>query len=314
MEISLEDTIKILDIFSALRFILKEFGDVYRVEAYTSAMNSLQNTRSMDSFGASLRAKATEIIKTGKLAEYDSMEKIVDLYGIPGFGKRCILNILKRKVNVKEYLKNKKNFTEQQLLGLKYFKRLNRELYREDAKPIIKCIKSLLSRNSSYLFFTVSGSYRREKDIMKDIDILIVPESDINITQLIKDKLKCTRKRFNISYEATIGAGSTKFSFYIKVIEKINYLGKKLKKAKTWYSQVDFRYVTLEEYPSALLHFTGNKTFNIAIRRKAIALGYKLNEYGLWKNGKRIKLSTEKSILDKLKVNSKYYDPILRSK
>lgn len=45
----------------------------------------------------------------------------------------------------------------------------------------------------------------------------------------------------------------------------------------------DLRVVTDAEFPSAMHHFTGSKEHNIAMRARAQAMGYKINEYGLFK-------------------------------
>ena len=48
---------------------------------------------------------------------------------------------------------------------------------------------------------------------------------------------------------------------------------------------------------------TGSKLFNINLRKKAKLLGYKLNEYGLYKNNNKIKINSEKDIFEKLGLN-----------
>ena len=53
--------------------------------------------------------------------------------------------------------------------------------------------------------------------------------------------------------------------------------------------RVDFLYTPAEEYPFAVLYFTGSKNFNTAQRQRALKLGYSLNEHGLYhmNNGKK---------------------------
>jgi DNA polymerase (family 10) len=63
--------------------------------------------------------------------------------------------------------------------------------------------------------------------------------------------------------------------------------------------QVDVIHVPDQESLGAmLLHFTGSKEHNIVMRAKAIEMGLKLNEYGLWdrENGTRINADSEKEI------------------
>lgn len=68
--------------------------------------------------------------------------------------------------------------------------------------------------------------------------------------------------------------------------------------------RIDMRYVPAKSYYTALIYFTGSRNFNIMLRNLANALGYKLNEYGLYKKkGKkeiRIKIKSEKDVFEKL--------------
>ncbi len=75
--------------------------------------------------------------------------------------------------------------------------------------------------------------------------------------------------------------------------------------------RVDIRYVPYNSYYPALLYFTGSGPFNEKMRGLAKALGYRLNEYGLYKkiNGKlmKVKVTSEKDIFDKLGMD--YVEP-----
>jgi DNA polymerase/3'-5' exonuclease PolX len=70
--------------------------------------------------------------------------------------------------------------------------------------------------------------------------------------------------------------------------------------------RIDVRSVTKEQYPFALLYFTGSKQFNTTIRLHAKKMGYKLNEYNLG-NFKGDIIRTEKDIFKALKI--KYLKP-----
>ena len=74
--------------------------------------------------------------------------------------------------------------------------------------------------------------------------------------------------------------------------------------------RIDIRFVPFQSYYSALLYFTGSYQLNQEMRQIAKKLGYKLNEYGLYKNKKLIKVNSEKDIFDKLKM--KYKEPKYR--
>jgi len=105
-------------------------------------------------------------------------------------------------------------------------------------------------------------------------------------------------KKDNIIYDdLTIENIHTKYSGII------NYL-------KEFY-RIDIRFVPYNSYYTSLLYFTGSKLFNINMRKKAKKLGFKLNEYGLYKNNKIIEIKSEKDIFKHL--NIEYLKPKLRN-
>jgi DNA polymerase (family X) len=63
--------------------------------------------------------------------------------------------------------------------------------------------------------------------------------------------------------------------------------------------QVDLRVVPEASYGAALLYFTGSKTHNIALRKRAVKRAWKLNEYGLFDGDQRIAGRTEKEVYDR---------------
>ena len=75
---------------------------------------------------------------------------------------------------------------------------------------------------------------------------------------------------------------------------------------------VDVRFLDPDSYGSAMQYFTGSKDHNVAIRQRALRLGYTLNEYGLvrLKDEKRVAGKTEEEIYKKLGLD--YIPPELR--
>ena len=66
--------------------------------------------------------------------------------------------------------------------------------------------------------------------------------------------------------------------------------------------QVDVRLLPPESFGAAMQYFTGSKSHNVALRQRALKLGYTLNEYGLVKleGEKRVAGKTEDEIYAKL--------------
>jgi len=73
----------------------------------------------------------------------------------------------------------------------------------------------------------------------------------------------------------------------------------------------DLRIVKKESFGSALQYFTGSKEHNISTRLIAKKKGLKLNEYGVYKNDKRIAGKNEKEVYQA--IGLKYIEPELRS-
>jgi DNA polymerase (family X) len=122
----------------------------------------------------------------------------------------------------------------------------------------------------------IVGSLRRKLPKVKDIDFLI-----------IGDHSKDILNKLNIKDVIIISSGSKSIMLTYKKI------------------RVDLFFTALSNIIPALLHYTGSKTFNIRIRKHAKNMGYKLNQYGLYKNDKKIKLRNEKDIFKILNIEYK---------
>lgn len=294
---SLKVAIKVLDIFTSIKKLLLEIDDVRRGSAYTKAMKKISKTRKTDELTENMKEKVKEIAETGDLKERKVIEDIVDLHKVPGFGKKFIKEIMKKKkkMTVSEYLKTVK-LTNLQKIGLKYRKKVKTKIPRDDIRKISNHLKTFLNRQNAFKKFEVAGSFRRESPYSGDLDVVIVPNRGEDIKNLIETEYN--------RFEVMLSAGKKKITFYMRT-------------HKSWLVHVDIRIVKEVEYPSAMLYFTGNKQFNIILRRKAKDLGFlKLNEYGLWETSKRRAkgAKSEAGILRLLEMNKKYIHPENRDK
>jgi DNA polymerase (family X) len=117
---------------------------------------------------------------------------------------------------------------------------------------------------------TVAGSFRRMRETVGDLDILVTAAPDSPVMQ-----------RFTAYDEVAnvLSAGTTRASVVLKSG-----------------LQVDLRVVDKKSYGAALCYFTGSKAHNIAIRSIAQKLGLKLNEYGVFRGTERIAGEDEASV------------------
>jgi len=119
------------------------------------------------------------------------------------------------------------------------------------------------------------GSLRRGCESCGDIDILASGAEPSLMDAFIEHRL----------VERVLGQGETKSSVLLQ-----------------GGFQADLRLVEPDSRGAALQYFTGSKSHNIALRDRAIGLGFKLNEYGLFRTDtdQRVAGRTEEEIYDAL--------------
>ena len=83
-----------------------------------------------------------------------------------------------------------------------------------------------------------------------------------------------------------------------------------------YFRRIDIMFTKPEEYPFAILYFTGSGEFNVNMRNKLLELGYTINEYSVkhtdTKKKVKHKFLTEKDIFDYF--NFEYIEPHKRIK
>lgn len=163
-----------------------------------------------------------------------------------------------------------------------------------EAIEVAEPLKEFLEKLNGVEVIEVAGSLRRRKETIGDIDILV--GADEKAAPSIFDAF--------VGHDLVVevlGRGDTKSSVRTKQ-------GR----------QVDLRIVKPEQFPAALLYFTGSKDHNVGMRQIARSLGMSLNEYGLFKLSeegetdfdKPEKFSSEKDIYQKLNLH--FISPELR--
>jgi len=78
--------------------------------------------------------------------------------------------------------------------------------------------------------------------------------------------------------------------------------------------RIDIMYTKPEEYPFAILYFTGSGDFNVRMREDALKQGYTMNEYSMKHTGTKEVIEktfkTEREIFDFLGYD--YLEPEMR--
>lgn len=122
----------------------------------------------------------------------------------------------------------------------------------------------------------VAGSVRRRRPTVGDVDLLAVADDGAAIARHFAGHPRVRE---------VLAQGDTKASVVLD--DGV---------------QADLRIVPAASFGAALLYFTGPKAFNIELRKRAIARGLKLNEYGLFKGARQIAGDTEASVFAALGV------------
>lgn len=245
-------------------------------------LNSLEELESVIGIG---NVKATELYKEDNIKSVKELKEAV------------VLN----KVYVNDIVK----------LGLKYYDILQKEIPYKTMETIDKFIHKHINKINKDLIVTICGSYRRKKPYSHDIDVLVVHKNIV------------TQKQFadGPKYLVKIINYFKKINFLIDDLTDRNIESKYMGFCRYPLSddkiaqRIDIRYMPYESYYVALLYFTGSGVFNERMRHNAKQLGYKLNEYGLYKitknnKYKMIKINSEMDIFETL--NMIYLEPINR--
>jgi len=153
-----------------------------------------------------------------------------------------------------------------------------------EVKPYVESLIEYLQRVPGVSDAVVAGSYRRCRETVGDLDILVTARKGSPVMD-----------RF-VEYdevENVLSRGTTRSSVVLRCG-----------------LQVDVRNVAQTSFGAALQYFTGGKSHNIAIRRLGQQRGLKINEYGVFRFEKRVAGKTEASVYRA--VDLPYIPPELR--
>ena len=241
--------------------------------------------------------KDSSIMKTKNTTVNDTQLK-TDLINLMGIGtekaQRLIDDGLKNITDLR-MKKWKLKLPEETKAWLEY--KPSKGIPNSDIKEIEYHLLKMNSRNRELIFV---GSYRRNKPISNDIDIMIISDDDDAIDKFMKD---LNKKLKNKAYPYS--KGIDKLSVIIDVKDLLK------KRKKTVYKLDTFRVKPKNKIPM-LLYSTGSKSNNIKMRARAKKLGMMLNQKGLFKkiDNKLIKIPNLNSEKDYYRIlGMKYKEP-----
>ncbi|BAO43599.1 DNA polymerase/3'-5' exonuclease PolX [Thiolapillus brandeum] len=312
---------EIAAVFERIADLLEIQGDnPFRIRAYRNAARTVQGlSRSLadmvakdealeelPTIGKDLAAKIREIVKTGSLRKLSQLESsvspgMVNLLKVPGLGPKR-LRKLRDYLNVHDLDTLEKAARQGRLrqvpgFGAKTEKNILRELQDlqlrtrrflwAEVEDLAEQLVAYLRRQPGVKQVEMAGSYRRRRETVGDLDILVSASRGSGIMDAFIGFA---------AVERVISRGSTRSTVVLRTG-----------------LQVDLRVVPQVSFGAAWHYFTGSKAHNIAVRVMGIQRGWKVNEYGIFdKEGQRIAGRTEKEIYSLMGME--WIPPELREK
>ena len=279
---------QVVDILERIALLLELQGEnPFKVRAYHNGARSLEmlegdlgtlvredQLKGIPGIGEALREKISTLVTTGKLPYYDELvaqfpPKLFELFDVPGLGPKKI-KALYEKLNIASLADLEKACQDDKVAGLDGFGVKTQEKLLHSMATLKQgagChLASVAAHASATLLddlrahpdtirLSAGGSTRRRNETVHDIDIIVSTKNPIAVSQAFRE---------HPLVDHVLAAGDTKSSVMLK-----NGL------------QADLRVVSDEEYPFALMYFTGSKEHNIVLRGLAQDRGWTLNEYRL---------------------------------
>ncbi|PLA25833.1 DNA polymerase/3'-5' exonuclease PolX [Staphylococcus hominis] len=261
--------------------------NTFKVSAYRKAAQSLEiDERSLDEIkdvtelkgiGKGVGEVISEYRETGTSSTLKELQRLVPeglipLMKIQGLGSKKIAKLYKElNITDKEHLQEaceagkvselsgfaKK--TEQNILEAVKALGAKKDHYPIDLmRHLNKDIMTYLEQLEEVEHYSEAGSFRRYKEVSKDLDYIISTRHPLHVQQHllnIPNKVK------------EVAVGETKVSLELEYDDET--IG------------VDFRLVEPDAFYHTLQHFTGSKDHNIRIRQLAKAQNEKVSEYGI---------------------------------
>src|SRR5271165_510190 len=299
--------------------------DSFRIRSYRNAAQAIENhsqqisaliadpkqVLAIPGIGKSMLRNLQELFQDGQLKmQADLLKKyhpsMLQLLKIQGLGPKTIALIwsaykvcdvdgvekLAREGKIRELPRMGEKHEAKLLKAIEDYRRIGGRYLIDAAEEEAGKLTEYLGKFSGIDKITPAGSLRRGRETVGDLDILVT------------GKACCSEegRQKAIAYVAqypplmdVIASGDNKISFHVRSG-----------------MQVDVRLLPPESFGAAMQYFTGSKAHNVALRQRALKMGYTLNEYALatLEGEKPVAGRTEDEIYAKLKLD--YIPPEMR--
>jgi len=299
--------------------------DSFRVRSYRNAAEAIEalpqqvadliqepkKLLAVPGIGKGMLANLQMLFKDGRVEVHAELLKkyrpsMLELLKIQGLGPKTIALIwsahqvsdlegvekLAREGKIRELPRMGEKHEQKLLKAIEDYRRIAGRFLLDTAEQLAEKLVQHLLATHGIEKVTPAGSLRRGRETVGDLDILVTGKGCIEAESrqtLIEHLLRFP------GLMDVIAQGENKVSFRHR-----NGM------------QVDVRLLSPESFGAAMQYFTGSKAHNVALRQRALKMGFTLNEYSLAtvEDGKPVAGKTEEEIYSKLKLD--FIPPELR--
>ena len=310
---------KFIDLMDQLAAIQTKQGEPFRARAYQKAQETImtfkgdihkpEDLKGLPNIGPTIMEKLKEYVETGtlRIIEREKTNPVNILADIYGVGPKKAKELVDKGITSIEQLRqNQDLLNDVQKVGLKYYEDVLKRIPRAEIDNYKQIVQQVAQKVSPFLKVEIVGSYRRGAENSGDIDIIITSTDSKNLALSSAEPFKKVDIIDELIKQKIIVAVLSRGPSKCLVMAKIP--------SSSTIRRVDFLYTTPEEFPFAILYFTGSKMFNTMMRQHALNMGLTMNEHGLYKminktKGEKVAhiFKTEKDIFDYL--NLQYVPP-----
>jgi DNA polymerase (family X) len=299
--------------------------DSFRIRSYRNAAQAIENLTdqirdiigepkkvlAIPGIGKGMLLNLQELFRDGALGMQTELLKkyhpsMLQLLKIQGLGPKTIALIwsayqvsdvdgvekLAREGKIRELPRMGEKHEQKLLKAIEDYRRISGRFLIDAAETEAKKLSDYLATFPGFDRITPAGSLRRGRETVGDLDLLVTGAACCSTEE------RENAVRYVAQYPplmSIIAQGDNKISFRLRTD-----------------MQVDVRLLPPDSFGAAMQYFTGSKAHNVALRQRALKMGYTLNEYSLsdLKTEKPVAGATEEEIYAKLNLD--YIPPELR--
>lgn len=274
-------------------------ASIWSVRAYTKAAELLSGLdvpahkvsdfQKFDGIGSSTASAISEIMATGSCSvlnslrnRYPDAENAFSLTCVSGVGVKKAISLYASGITNIEQLSKACDdglITNKSIVrGVKMALNSRGRLPINEVLPIVTPLLQQLRDSAHVIRAEFAGSVRRGRDTIKDVDVIVATSDRV-----------ATAALFNTFGDPLI-EGNEKARVMVPV-------------DGSTVVQFDLLFAEPSSFGAALAYFTGSKEHNVSLRKRALTMGYTINEHGFWTtSGARMGGTNEEELYDLLKL------------